>query len=187
MCVDIYNVCMGVNVCMSVCACHVCSWVHVGCVCVLCEWVCRGVYIEMYMRVSIYIDVYAGICVCIFYICMGIRVCMYYVSLCVCVRVCLYIIVCVWLRVTAFSGSFMWSELSNRSFEFVFIVDPIHWQFENRSMRWSRSVPVHTVKTIWRFGSKTASFYVSICSYVIFLFIVVSSIYILCWPKGPSP
>ena len=32
---------------------------------------------------------------------MGICVCMYYVSMCVCARMCLYIIVCVWLRVTA--------------------------------------------------------------------------------------
>jgi len=40
-----------------------------------------------------------------------------------------------------------------------------------------RSVPVRAMKTRRRFGSKTASFHMSICSYIIFLFIIVSSIY----------
>ena len=37
-----------------------------------------------------------------------------------------------------------------------------------------RSIPVHAVKTRWRFGSKIASFLVNVCSYIIFLFTIVS-------------
>jgi len=37
-----------------------------------------------------------------------------------------------------------------------------------------RSVPVHAMKTRWRFGSKTASFHVNICSSIISLFIIAS-------------
>ena len=42
-----------------------------------------------------------------------------------------------------------------------------------------RFVLVRAVKTRWRFGSKTVSFHVSACYYVISLFTVVSSVYML--------
>ena len=42
-----------------------------------------------------------------------------------------------------------------------------------------RSVPVRAVKTRRWFGSKIISFHVSVCSCIIFLFIVISIIYML--------
>ena len=42
-----------------------------------------------------------------------------------------------------------------------------------------RSVPVHAVQTWWQFRPETVLFHVSICSCIIFLFIIVSSINML--------
>ena len=43
--------------------------------------------------------------------------------------------------------SFVRSELGNGRFEFIPVIDPIHWRFEDRSMRWS-SDPYRFVQ--WR-------------------------------------
>ena len=70
-------------------------------------------------------------CVCIW--CMYECMCMYvvvYVHGCI-VRVSSY----VWLRVTAILYSLVRSKLGNRRFRLVFTVDPIHWQFEDRTTR----------------------------------------------------
>jgi len=52
------------------------------------------------------------------------------------VQVCMSIyIISVWLRVVMIMDSLVRSQLSNRRFGFVPIVDPIHWRFEDRPMR----------------------------------------------------
>ena len=69
------------------------------------------------------------------YKCKDVYVCMY-------VLVCNYVSVCVYLYVgrecmcvgcvLQYSDPFVRSELDNRIFGLVYIVDPIHWRFKNR-------------------------------------------------------
>ena len=58
--------------------------------------VCRSVRVIYY---CVFMYVWMGMYkVCMYVstrICVGIRVCMHYISMCVCLRMCLYIIVCV--------------------------------------------------------------------------------------------
>ena len=101
---------------------------------------------------------------------------------------------CVWLRVAASTDLFVWSEFSNERLKFVPIMDPIHWRFENWSIGWSkdtlairrpihrmiqRFVSIHAVKIKQQFGSKIASFHVSVCSISLSQFTIVSSVHML--------
>ena len=74
--------------------------------CALCELVYIRVYICMYIGLYMYV-------------CVGIRVCMYYVSMCVCVRVCLV----TWYSV---SDPFGETQTHYERFEFVPVVELIH-------------------------------------------------------------
>ena len=142
---------------MCVIICRVCNYMYCvlgcvhECVCVsvdVCRWMCVCVYVLVCLCVSECVCV----CVCVWvYVCVCVYVCTYAWA---CERVCrcacvlcmygcipMYLCVCVsmsvWLRVTANTDSFMQSELKNKRFRIVFVVDPIHWQFEDRPMRWS--------------------------------------------------
>ena len=77
-------------------------------------------------------------CVCVF----GARVYLVHVSVyayvcgeCMCISVCLGEFMCNRLRVAVITDSFVRSELSNGSFRFVPVMNPIHWRFEDRHMR----------------------------------------------------
>jgi len=109
-------------------------------------------------------------------VCASMHVCVFGIIQCACMWVNSPPSLCVWLRVTA-----IWTRLWDP--------DPIHirvrYGVDTLAIRRpiheliQSSVPVRVVKTRRRFSSKIASFHVSVCSYVIFLFIVASSIYIL--------
>jgi len=143
---------------MGVCNVWVCVYTFI----LMCihVWVC--VYI-IYMYVHTYIYMY---------VCVGIRVCMYYVSMCVCVRMRLYIILCVRLRVVAIRTRSWDPNLLHEiqicarcGPETLAIWRPIHgmiWKF----------LPVRAVKTRRWFGSKIASFHVSVRPYI-FLYLLL--------------
>ena len=58
--------------------------------------------------------------------------------MCECVIcVLIFLPLCVWLRVTAITDSFVRSKLSNRRFGFVPVMHLIHWGFEDRHIKWS--------------------------------------------------
>ena len=100
--------------------------------------------------------------------------------MCVCIRVYVYVSLCVQLRVAVVMDSFMQSELGNGRSELRVCCGPDARKIRRLIYRMiRRSVPVRTVKTRQRFGCKTVSFHVSVCSFIISLFIVVSIIYML--------
>ena len=116
--------------CLHVWVCVVCMNVVCGC---LGAWV--GVHVSLWKCVCIsYVYVYR-ICICV-----GVDACVYRVCLGISplVSQSLSLFVCVWLRVAAITDSFVWSELGNRRFGFVPIIDPINWQFEDGHTRWFR-------------------------------------------------
>ena len=89
-------------------------------------------------------------------VCMYIRICSVYeyvyVYICMldCAHVCRVHVLCVLYMCTYVNeclvvccsvlDSFVRSKLSNRRFKFMPVLDPIDWQFEDRSMRWSRDM-----------------------------------------------
>ena len=75
---------------------------------------------------------------CMYYACLGVCMSTYMYVLCVCVQVYVHMSSCIWLHGYSVLDSFVRSELSNRRFRFVPVMDSIHWQFEDRPMRWSR-------------------------------------------------
>jgi len=120
--------------------------------------------IQMYM----WMDIYS------MYVCTCRYICMYRVCARVRVYNCIRVSLCVWMCVAAFrtrscgpnsvTGNSNWRPLWTRfTGDSKLIYEMIR-----------RSVPVRAVKTWWQFDSKMASFHVSVCSYVISLFTVVS-------------
>ena len=87
---------------------------------------------------------------------------------CICVRV--HVFGCVLQRLRTHSCD---PNSVTGEFRFVFVVDPIRQAIRRLThvMIW-RSVPVRAVKTRRRFGFKTGSFHVSVCSYV-FLYLLL--------------
>ena len=83
------------------------------------------------------------VCVYLYmYVCWCTRTCIcvhvYVECICTCgyVRVYLYVLLCL---VACYSDSdpFVQSKLGNRRFGLVPVMDPIHWRFVDRPMRWS--------------------------------------------------
>jgi len=130
----VYYVCLCVTVCVHVCVWIICvcnynwEWYLIVCLCVVdaFDYVKRCV---ISMQGSVHACVSMYICVCI-------NVCM-----CILVYVCVWVLIslplCVRLRVTAITDSFVRSELSYGRYGFVLVVNPIHRRFEDRSMGWS--------------------------------------------------
>jgi len=137
------------------------------------------VYVCIYINVCWYLFKYACMLVYVYtciriYVGVHVCVCVYILE---CIRVREYVCVssCVWLRVAALRIRLVRSEPSYRrpgpirirahcGPDTMVIWRPIHGMIR-------RSVLVRAVKTRRRFGSKTASFHVSVCSCV---FTVVS-------------
>ena len=112
-----------VGVCVNSCKClHVYKCKHV--------YVCTNVCIVCVHELEL-------LCTyrCMYYACLGVcmSMCMYVV--CVCVQVYVHMSSCVGLRGYNVLDSFVRSELSNRRFGFVPVMDPIHWRFKYRPMR----------------------------------------------------
>ena len=107
---------------------------------------------------------------------MHMYTCMYMV--CVCVRVYVRVSSCVRLRVAVISDPF--GEIQTRCRRSGPDSDSCCYGPDTLVIRRlihemiRRFVPIRTVKTRQRFSSKTASFHVSICSYVFTLFTVAS-------------
>jgi len=101
------------------------------------------------------------------------------------VCMCLYINMCIWLRVAAAMDPF--GEIQTHSWDPNQVTgdpDPIWIRIRcgsdtlairkpTNGIIW-RFIPVRAVETRWRFGSKIASFHVSFCLCLIFLFTVVT-------------
>jgi len=116
-------------------------------------------YICVYMSIFIYMIVYTLLYLCAhIYFCARVGIWMYVCEF-MCLAACYSIL-----------GSFTRSELGNRRFEFV----PLWTRYTDDSKTdheiIRRFVPIHAMKIIRRFGSKVASFHVSIYFCVIFLF-----------------
>jgi len=130
------------------------------------------VYTRIYGCILIYPWVYARVAYLYGYTCEYIMGICWFPFLFVCSIACYSV-----------SNSFVRSELSNRDPDLI--RSCARYAPNTLAIRRSmhrmiqRFVPVHAVKTRRRFGSKTTSFHVSVCSCTIFLFIVVSSINML--------
>ena len=144
----------------------------------VCWCVCMCEYVYIY---NMYVCVYSYICMMWVYLCMYARVACMYEYMCECIMCVLILLpLCVfggilqryelvWWDPDPLQETWICARFEPYS---VAIRRPVH------EMIW-RFVPIHTVKTRRWFGFKTASFHVSVCSYVIFLFIVASSTYML--------
>ena len=154
-----------------ICVCYVCIIVlreyvfcvfWFVCVCSIRAWC-------VYACMSVYVCVYLRVCVCL---CM-----------CVCEWVCRYEYMCIyrWVCVSVETPRLVyviqtwWREIricARYGPDTLVIRRPIHKMIR-------RSASVRAVKTRRRFGAKTASFHVSVCSCIILLFIIFNSIYML--------
>ena len=132
---------------------------------------CGCVHAWMCMNVDVCVCV--DVCMCILYTYVYLGVCM---STCMCMYKCVWVgiyIVSIWLDGTVFRTCLV------RSGPVTGDSDPTRirvrrgadtltiWRLTDRMIR--RSIPAHAVKSRRRFGFKTASFHVSICSCIIFL------------------
>jgi len=147
-----------------VCVLLSCVWLSacvIGCVCI------SVVLVRMYAWLGVHKSV--------LYTCTCIRVCVF-IYMHGCVNVCMCVFGCMVQR----SGPVWWDPdplqeiwiCARYGPDILTIWRPIHGMIR-------RSVPVRAVKIRRRFGSKIASFHVSVCSCIISLFIVVSIIYML--------
>jgi len=119
-----------------------------------CVCVCRHVYRCVYMYTFVCVCVYMGVCT--------------RVSLCMCVYVCIVACCSDFELVRAIRT--WWQEIQigvHCELDTLAIWRPTHEMIQ-------RFIPICAVKTRQRFASKITSFYVSVCSYVISLFTVVS-------------
>ena len=112
------------------------------------------------------------LCIWVYSVCMHVCTCIYVV--CVCMRMYVHVSSCVWLRDTAFQiNSYDPNSITEN-------LDCVRYKLDTQVIRRPthemirRSVPARIVKTKWRFRSETASFHVSVCSCIIFLFIIAS-------------
>jgi len=135
-------------------------------------------FVYMYVLVCLYMSiVFVCVCVCVcvcvsvwmstyMYVCLGVYMstCIYVV--CVCIRVYVCVSSCVGLCVAAFQTcSCDLNSITGVSNLCHYRPDILVIRRPTNEMIW-RFIPIRVVRTRWRIKSKTASFHVSVCSYV---------------------
>jgi len=188
MCVS-YDLYACVWVSIYLCCIHVCMYVLCKYACIVCVGACN-----VWVCVHVFIFVYACVGMCIYIICMYVYTriyllmcgytCMYYASMCVCV----YVFVNQRVGLIACCSnvdSFVWSEPVTEKQNPIRI--RVHCGPDTLAIRKPthgiirRSLPVRVVKTRRWFSFKITSFHVSVCSYVISLFTIISRrLYVTC-------
>jgi len=86
---------------------------------------------------------------------------------------------CVQLRVAAIMNSFVRSELSNGRFSLVLVMDPTRRRFEDRHMSRLRDTYRFVQCRPYGDSDPKSRHFMSVFARIIFLFIIVSIIYIL--------
>ena len=91
--------------------------------------------VDAYICVCVCVSICMYICIYMYaYVCMHRCICMYVV--CMCTGVCSCEFMCS-VACCSDADSFVRFELGNERFEFVPVLDPIHWRFfEDQPMRW---------------------------------------------------
>jgi len=84
-----------------------------------------------------------------------------------------------WVNVTVIIDLLVRSELGNRRFRLVFTVDPMTGDSKTETRTIRGFISVRAVYTRRLFGSKIASFLVSVCSYVISYLLLSVRVYML--------